>query len=481
MKRVKPVELENVEFERQAAGAALLDAGITAECSETLAEHFSNPTYGAIWRVAGDMLQHGDFADTVTIHEELQARGVDVTMADLLALANGCVSVAHGEAYAARVREFAHRRQSERLAQRWIEAVYKSNGTYGDDLADLAQTLTAHVARLRPVEADAQPATWADLPALLGPIVWDWRGWLVRGMLAELVAASGIGKSNIALRISGTYICGWPWPDETPYRGDTGSVLWCEAEAAQKLNLDRALAWGLPLDKLITPLQNPLDEVDLFSAAHRAAIAARAHLPEVKLIVVDSLSGASGGRERGEDQMPIVKFFAELARDTNKPVLLLHHLRKKSLVDGAGDVVTLDMVRGATQITQMARVIWAMDTPNGNDLEHKRLHIIKNNLARFAEPIGLRIEDNGLVFDDAPTAPREDTPINRAIDLLRSLLAHGPVSVNKIEDEADGAGVSMKSIRDAKEALHVIAIRKGNREGSYWLWSLPAVLPQPGE
>ena len=71
--------------------------------------------------------------------------------------------------------------------------------------------------------------------------------------------------------------------------------------------------------------------------------------------------------------------------------------------------------------------------------------------------------------------------MNRAIDLLRSLLEHGPVAVTKIEEEAAGAAISMSAIRDAKEALHALALRKGKGQGSFWMWSLPAVLPVGGD
>ncbi len=477
MKRAKSEAIYSPTMERALAGCAVMDAGVTT--LDVRPEHFYLQDCGTLWRLARDMYAVGEAVDFATIVDEIERRGLDIPASFIAGLENEVGSVVHAPTYAQRVREDAHRRQSERFAQRLVKMAYTANGTYGDDLFQLTQQMTAHAERLRPAVAaeDDQPATWADLPAILGPIEWDWAGWLVRGMLAELVASSGFGKSNLALRAAGTYICGWSWPDGSPYRGELGSVLWCEAEAAQKLNLDRAVAWGIPLAKLITPLQNPLDEVDLFSAAHRAAIAARAGRPEVKLIVVDSLSGASAGRERGEDQMPIVKFFAELARDTNKPVLLLHHLRKRSLVDGSGDVVTLDMVRGATQITQMARVIWALDAPNGNDAEHKRLHIIKNNLERFAEPLGPTDHGQGSGIRRRADSPRTDTPLNRAIDLLRSLLEHGPLAVTKIEEEAAGAAISMSAMRDAKEALHALALRKGKGQGSYWIWSLPAILP----
>ena len=95
-------------------------------------------------------------------------------------------------------------------------------------------------------EGQTAPGNWSALDGTLKPIEWDWPLWLAKGVLTMLSAKSGIGKSLLVLRIAGCYLNGWPWPDGTPFTGERGSILWCEAEAAQALNLERAKAWGLP-------------------------------------------------------------------------------------------------------------------------------------------------------------------------------------------------------------------------------------------
>ena len=317
-----------------------------------------------------------------------------------------------------------------------------------------------------------EAATWADMAALIGPIAWEWPDWLPSSLLVELVADSGAGKSTLALRIAATFLLGWMWPDGTPYAGVTGKVLWCESEAGQAINLERAQAWGLPIKNILSPFPNPLDDVSLFDPAHLAAIAANATREDVRLIVVDSLSGGTAGREKAEDQMPVVKWLAELARNLGKPVILLHHLRKRGLSDGSGnDSVTLDRVRGSTVIVQPARVVWALDAPNPNMPNHKRLSVIKSNLGRFPKAIGVHIDDDGLSFDAAPTAPKAMSKLDQAKLLLLRFLAGGPRLQTDIEAEAISEGISMDTMRDAKKKLRC-RVEKDGHTGK-WSWSLP--------
>ena len=104
-----------------------------------------------------------------------------------------------------------------------------------------ARSVNAIRERLRS-NGNTQTSTWADLDKVLGPIEWAWPGWLPKGMLTILVGQSGMGKSILALRIAQCFLSGAAFPDDTRYKGELGEVLWCEAEAAQALNLERAAA-----------------------------------------------------------------------------------------------------------------------------------------------------------------------------------------------------------------------------------------------
>lgn len=311
-------------------------------------------------------------------------------------------------------------------------------------------------------------ATWADAKRVIGPVKWAWRQWLAQGMLSIVASEAGVGKSSLLLYLVGCFLKGWPWPDGTPFTGETGKVLWVEAEAAQMMNTERAEKWGLPLEQIITPFADPLTDAELNNPEHRIAIANIASQEEIRFTVIDSLSGGDSRDDNKSEIRGTVKWLAELARDTQKPFALSHHLRKRGLID-TGDSITLDRVRGSSTIVQQARIVWALDAPDPNQPDAKRLSMIKNNLARFADPLGLTISEDGVTFGNAPTPPKQETLEERAADLLLALLRKAPTPATQLQEEIEGAGLSWYAAKRASAKLGIVK-RKTSRG---WVWSLP--------
>ena len=309
--------------------------------------------------------------------------------------------------------------------------------------------------------------TWADIARALGPIEWFWPKWLPRGFVTILAGDLGAGKSALALRIAAVFCAAWPWPDGTKCDA-SGEVLWLEAESAQAINLERARNWDLPLDNIVT-MSDPFAAVNLDDPAQRAEIEFIAKRPSLSLIVVDSLRAATRGDENSSTTIQAVLWLASLARDHRLAVLLLHHLRKRSLQDRP-DAVTLDRLRGSSAIVQPARVVWALDAPDPMRPELRRLSVIKSNLAKFPEPVGFQITDSGLIFGPAPQPPKPETQEDKAADLLMALLQKGPMRVAKLQEEAEGAGISWRTMQRAKMRLGIVALR----DADGWSWALPA-------
>jgi hypothetical protein len=312
-------------------------------------------------------------------------------------------------------------------------------------------------------------STWADMDKLIGPICWDWSYWLARGFLNISVGMTGEGKSSLSLRVGGCYLLGWDWPDCTPFTGQIGNIGWCESEAAQALNLARAKKWGLPLEHILTPLNDPLDDFRLTNNNHKAKLADLLARPDVVFAVVDSLSGADPTAEKSTEDASNVNWLAALARDCQKPIQLTHHLRKRGLFDTEG-VISLDRIRGISTILQYSRLIWALDTPDLTNKDNKRLSVIKSNLGRKPEPVGVVINDDGVTFGIAPKPPHTETTVDKAVDLLMALLDGDPIRSTTVDDEFKQAGLSWRAKNDAKKKLNIVSVRKADG----WYLSLPA-------
>ena len=309
-------------------------------------------------------------------------------------------------------------------------------------------------------------SSWRDLANYLKPIEWSWNRWIPNGMLTILASESGIGKSALALWISSPFLIGADWPDGTAYKGQIGKILWVEAEAAQAINLERAQNWELPIDNILSPLENPLDDIILNNEDHKKAIVDATQQEDVRFVIVDSLRGAAVGDENSSKFIKTVKWLSELARDSGKPILLIHHLRKPSVLDN-GKGPNISMLRGSSAIVQPARVIWAIDKPDPSLKEVNRLQVIKSNLGHFPEPLGFKVGNNGLVFCDTPEPFEATTAKEQVSEIILSHLADGPVPSTEMRKIIEEAGLSYRTANREKENLGVTSKKHGNK---WYLW-----------
>ena len=471
MARIEPFPPSDETAERACLGSILIDgpafdlvSGIVRPSDFALEHH------AAIFRAMSNLAASATPVDYVTLIAELDRLGQLGAVggpAYITELIGAVPTSVHAEHYSKIVQRLARQRRWIAGAGKLAEAAYSGNGDL--DPAAIARRLLAEDDQRLP--AEVRFSTWADLDGILDAVTWSWPGWLPCGFLTIIAGEQESGKSQVCLRIAATCLTGDPWPDGQPDEAQPGAVCWAEAESGQALNRDRARAWGLPVDRILSPLGDPIGDFRLDNPSHIQSLQVAASDPGVRLVVLDSLSGAHSRRENDAEMVGVIKTLAEIARNTQKPILLSHHLRKRSLLDVGDDGPTLERIRGSGAITQTARAVWILDRPDPNLPERRRLSLAKCNLSgQRPKPLGFTIDDAGLTFGQAPEPPKEETQLDRAIELLQTLLDGGPMAATAIEEEAQGAAISWRTVTRAKEVLHVVARRLNNR----WVWCLPA-------
>jgi hypothetical protein len=320
-------------------------------------------------------------------------------------------------------------------------------------------------------------ATLADVSNVLGDIEWLWQDWWPKGFLTLFVAEQGIGKSLLAIwGLGRVLLLGGVWPDGSSFVPPSSRpLLWCEAESAHQLLVERAELTGLPFDRIIFPTRDPFETTRLDNTLHIADLRETVRIHKPAALIYDALSGGHGKRENSSDEMlPVIRTLADLARDYQLPVLLIHHVNKQFVDKGK---ISLNSVRGASAITQLARVVWALEkVDNSGSL---RLRVIKSNLGKMPNAVGVRIADDHIEYGKAPQPKKHGKKNNRvnkleqAKALLREQLAGGSRRASEILEMAQTNKISERTLERAKDDLNVAAERVGAGEGGHWIWSLP--------
>jgi hypothetical protein len=157
---------------------------------------------------------------------------------------------------------------------------------------------------------------------------------------------------------------------------------------------------------------------------------------------------------------------------------VIDHLRK---AQGTEDfnIVTPDRVRDSAAKIQFSRSVIALDTPEKNDRQKVRIHVMKLNLSRPPEPVGMRIVEPGIAEWEKPEwnasvqVPGPVSRLDEAATFLRHQLADGAKPKADIVTAAQIAGISSKTLDRAKKELRVVSRPRMTGGKQLWWWSLP--------
>jgi hypothetical protein len=284
----------------------------------------------------------------------------------------------------------------------------------------------------------------ADIAKSLKPIEFLWPCWIPRGMLSLLGAVPGAGKSFVALDLCKRIIHGNPWPDGSPQTAIGAPCIYVDAELVPQLTNERASAWEMDTSRLYLQMPRPNDIIDLTREQDRDDLVEMVHALHPALVVIDSLGSISTKGENSiEDVRSILSFLTALANDYNTALVLIHHLRKRNPL-AMMDLVSIDDFRGSSHIIAMARSVMALSIiktgPDPDRNGPRRLEIIKTNLNRYPEPLGvdfLPLEPRGVILDygSCPQQWHDPSEVERCMTWLLDFLSTGPMSIASLEEE----------------------------------------------
>jgi hypothetical protein len=324
------------------------------------------------------------------------------------------------------------------------------------------------------------------------PVRWLWENRVAIGKVTIIAGEPGLGKSQLTCAIAAAVTRGGQLPgSERAVHPGSVIILSAEDDGADTIRprLDAADADASRV--LIVSAVEDRDRQGRRSFSLQADLRLLEYQIEsagdVLLIVIDPLSSYLGkvDSHKNAELRAVLEPLGEMAARLGVAVVGVTHLNK------AGNGSANNRFIGSIAFVAAARAAYVI-ARDPADKERRLFIPTKNNVGPeengLAFRIGLIETGKGIhapmvMWDGSVTitadevlntgSKRTDASPRRndAEAFLKTILADGPLPVRRIESEAKEAGLSMATVRRAKEALGVIAAKKALDQG--WTWELP--------
>ncbi|MGI8830542.1 MAG: AAA family ATPase [Candidatus Limnocylindria bacterium] len=322
-------------------------------------------------------------------------------------------------------------------------------------------------------------------------VEWIWPGYLARGKLHMLDGDPGLGKSTAALDIAARLSRGAIMPDGSPGTAPAGVVILTAEDGIADTVRPRLEAAGADLERIValTGIVDGDGERMPGLPLDLAAIEAGIRQVDAALVIVDPIMAylpADVNAHRDQDVRRALAPTAALAERTRAAILAVRHLNK------SGGAHAVYRGGGSIGIIGAARV-GLLVARDPDDDARRIVAVTKNNLAAEApslafqlvpddtigaarvEWLGESVHGASALLSIRADDPEEGGALAEAVEVLRTILADGPVSAKDAEREAtNGAGVSHATLLRARKAAGVIAEKVGRpgASGQFWQWRL---------
>ena len=291
-------------------------------------------------------------------------------------------------------------------------------------------------------------------------IEWLWNNRIPKGMLSILEGDPGCGKTSITIDLAARLTTGQALPFSEAL--DPMGVLFINAEDG----LNNVLIPRLEAAGANTALIECWNQQSLPPSVPQYCEWIKSKVIELNigLIIIDPLVdflGSGINNNSDQDVRKALTPLVSIARDTGTTILAVRHLNKTS------GMSALQRGSGSIAFTALARsVMLASKHPYEDNVSV--LAITKANFAPSNKSLsyslvdgqtGPTIEWTGLVDITADDLVAEQTPPNaveQASQFLTSVLADGPLTTELLHEKAEEQGISVASLRRAKNYVSVI-------------------------
>lgn len=331
-------------------------------------------------------------------------------------------------------------------------------------------------------------------------VEWLWHGRVPRGKVTLIVGDPGLGKSFLTLDIVARVSRGLAWPDGGSAPLGDSVILSAEDGLADTIaprlmvaEADRSRVHALTAvhderGERAFDLGRDVEQLARVLADLRAA----GRLP--MLVVIDPITAYLGRDVDSHVAAEVRGALAPLAAFAERErvaVVAVAHLNKAASR-------ALYRVGGSVAFVAAARSVLAVAPASPDPHEPRRaLGSLKSNLGPPPATLAFEISAGRVAFEAEPVemdiaaalrGPNEThqpTPGDEAADFLREVLADHPVPAAEILTLAEGAGVSERTLKRARERVGVRSFREGGLGASgRWVWELtgpnPAKNAAPG-
>jgi hypothetical protein len=327
----------------------------------------------------------------------------------------------------------------------------------------------------------------------LEEVTWMWPNFLADRKITIVDGMPGVGKSTLTSEIASRITTGQAFPNGEAREPRDVVFIAVEDGVADTIKPRVAAAGGNEQHAHFIHIEQDGNEITPDLERHLGCIRETIlEIGNVGLLIIDpimALLGNSVDSYRDQDVRKVTTPLGRLAEELNLAILIVRHPNKGSsnnaLLRGGGSMAFIGS----------ARVGWVVGKHPDNP-EIRVLAISKSNIGTMDASLEFRLVNDEtygcariewmgsskLTADNLYESQNseEKSLSDEAKEWLEEFLSQGGMDKATIQREAQKLGISVKSLRLAREKLGITPKRQGSGTSHTSMWALPtSLMPQP--